>query len=262
MFHIDLSKEVQARSIPIMAAVNSGDIKKVKQLVRAGADINIHAPGAGKTPLHVSIEHNQENIAFMQIDKKADVNAVTKNLTTPLHVAAQTGNVAIIGKLLAAGAKIDAVSAVGCTALHEAAAKGNEDAVLVLIKRKANLNIKDSRYQLTAAQLAACYNHKKIADILETTQKLRENKEEKASASVSDIKQTGKTTTDDKKVADSNTCFSIKQLDMQPKLSTTASSSSFWSQSTQVSFLSSTSASSVAVISSTASCLTDSSSKI
>ncbi len=129
-------------------------------------DIKTPTTGGNKTPLHIAVEKNNEQMVEILIAAKAKVNAVTQNGITPLHVAAQKGNKMIIARLIQAGASINASSNVGCTPLHEAAAAGHKDATKLLLESKADPTIKDTRYHLTAANLAHEKGHQTIPDIL------------------------------------------------------------------------------------------------
>jgi Ankyrin repeats (3 copies) len=104
-------------------------------------------------------------VSFL-ITAGANVNAVTQRRITPLHVAAQKGNGKIIQLLVEAGANVNVCSGVGCTPLHEAAANGQKAAVLQLLALKADPDMKDSRYHLTAANLAHANGQDAIREIL------------------------------------------------------------------------------------------------
>jgi tetratricopeptide (TPR) repeat protein len=168
---INWSNELQARSIPIINAITSRNSSEVKRLIQKGADVNVRAPGGGKTPLHIAVNGNLEAIVTLLLEAKANVNAVTDRKFTPLHIAAQTGNVTLIQKLLDAGAVIDAPTDVGCTPLHEAAAKGHQEAVVTLVERGANIHFKEYKFQLTPSQLAARVNQYTVALYLENIEK-------------------------------------------------------------------------------------------
>ncbi len=162
-----IATEQQARSIPIFNGVANNQIEQVKQLIAANPDVvNTQAPGGNKTPLHIAVEKNYEKMVEILITAKAKVNVVTQNGITPLHVAAQIGNKKIIARLIQAGAPINASSNVGCTPLHEAAAAGHKDATRLLLESKADPTIKDTRFHLTAANLAHENGHQTIRDIL------------------------------------------------------------------------------------------------
>ncbi len=150
----------------IFSAIVQKDFNKLRWFIQNGSNVNAHATGGGKTPLHLAVQTHQEEMVDLLIEAKADVNATTKTQTAPLHVAAQNGNSVIINKLLDAEAKIDIVSDVGCTPLHEAAANGHQNAVITLVTRGANTELKDYRFDLTPYQLAGIYKKHNITAIL------------------------------------------------------------------------------------------------
>lgn len=158
--------EKQAREIPLVNAITENNFQKVNELIKSGVDVNIHIPGGGKTPLHLAIELGYEKIILALINAKADVNAVTKRGFTPLHIAAQRGNKNLIALLVSSGSNINVCNDGGTTPLHEAAANGHKDAVIKLLELKANPDIKDNRYNLTAANLAQKNGYESIRDIL------------------------------------------------------------------------------------------------
>jgi ankyrin repeat protein len=87
----------------LLAAARSGDVKKVKALVTAGAEVNA-ADEAG---------------------------------TTPLMAASAAGQTSVLAALADAGADLDLRDRLGRSALDLALAAGNEDAVRLLRRRGA-----------------------------------------------------------------------------------------------------------------------------
>lgn len=166
LFSAALEIEHQARAIPLLKETAQNNVTAVKKLIESGVDINLHAPGGGKTALHMAVERSLVPMVQMLLTKKADANAVTTRGFTPLHVAAQIGHAGLIRMLVKAGANINARCAGGCTPLHEAAAKGDLYAVTQLLRLKADYNAKDSRYFLTPAKLALINGHNDLADVL------------------------------------------------------------------------------------------------
>ena len=154
-------------SDPLINAILNCKPDVVRLLIRRqNADVNMRSPDIGKTPLHLAAQLGFKAIVLILIEEKADVNAVTVAGFTPLHVAAQNGHSEIIVELAKAGAKINIISKVGCTPLHESAAKGHKEATLKLLELKADPNIRDNRYYLTAANLAHENRHIVVRDIL------------------------------------------------------------------------------------------------
>lgn len=169
------SAERQGRAIPIIDAVVKNDLQKVKTLIGVNTNINVNVPGGGKTPLHIAIELGYADMACLLVASKADVNARTQKGITPLHVAAQNNQVFLMTLLMNEGSKINACSDVGCTPLHEAAAKGHQEAVCVLLEKAANPNIRETRYQLTASNLANENRHHQVRDQLISAMNYEQN---------------------------------------------------------------------------------------
>ena len=92
--------------VELCRAANKGDIKAVKALLAAGAN----------------------------------VNAKTKGGWTPLQMAAWEGHTKIVKMLIEAGAKVNAKGTEDWTALHYAVGGRHMEAVKVLIEAGANVN--------------------------------------------------------------------------------------------------------------------------
>ncbi len=151
---------------PLFSAIIHKTPDEVEQMIDSGSNVNMRTTDGGKTPLHVACHRGNLQMVILLLRKKADVTAMTDAGFTPLHVAAQNGYSKIIVELVAARAPINATTTVGCTPLHESAANGHEEATLKLLELKAESNLKDFRYNLTAANLAHEKGHTKIRDIL------------------------------------------------------------------------------------------------
>lgn len=164
-----ISDEHKYLGEPIVKAIKNKDLESVRKLIKEGLNINKQLPGAGKSPLHVAVEYNDVDIVAELIAENANVNSVTIRNFTPLHVAAQKNNTKIIEILVNAGANINCLTDVGTTPLHEAASMGRKAAVVKLIELNADPNIKDSRYNLTAANLAHENMYLDIVNILNTS---------------------------------------------------------------------------------------------
>lgn len=156
------SKEIH----PLFKAILNKTPKDVEQIIDAGADVNMRIPDGGKTLLHVATHRGDLAMVQMLLRKKADVSAITEAGFTALHVAAQNNNPKIIDILVAAGASVNTASKVGCTPLHESAAKGHKEATIKLLELKADPNLKDFRYNLSAANLAMQNGHLEVGKLL------------------------------------------------------------------------------------------------
>ena len=99
----------KAPDISIHKAVESGNIKAVKQHLDAGTDVNAKNEG-GLTPLHDAAYGGHKEVAELLIAKGADVNAKDKHGRTPLLHAATWGRKEILELLIASGADVNAKS--------------------------------------------------------------------------------------------------------------------------------------------------------
>jgi hypothetical protein len=94
----------------IHGAVNTGNIKLVKQLLDDGVDVNqkfVFADGPpGNTPLHLTSHSKQ--IAELLIKRGANVNAKDSTGKTPLHDVAYDGSLSVLKLLIENGADVNA----------------------------------------------------------------------------------------------------------------------------------------------------------
>ncbi len=93
--------------------VREQDISKMKQLINAGADINI-IDSDGDTPLIYAVQRESVDIVRLLIDAGADINATNRNGDTPLIYAIQfikytiqCKNNEVIRLLINAGAEVN-----------------------------------------------------------------------------------------------------------------------------------------------------------
>ena len=111
-------------------------MRNVKDLVKLGADVN-KVDRSGWTALFyaLSSEHNRHECVRTLLNSGADVNKVDRNGNTPLTIAAHYGDYEALMMLLKAGADVN----VGC-ALH-AAVSGNSRTMLESPCQSLNLLI-------------------------------------------------------------------------------------------------------------------------
>ena len=72
-------------------AARAGDVEKVKELLRAGADVDGEG-WFGETPLHLAAFEGHRELTALLIEKGADVSAKDEYASTPLHEAAWGGH--------------------------------------------------------------------------------------------------------------------------------------------------------------------------
>ena len=116
---------------------------KVLAALLASPDTKVDASNAaGETPLMMAALRGHQEWAERLLERGAAVN---KEGWSPLHYAATGPQVSIVGLLLDRGARIDAPSPNGTTPLMMAAQYGSEDSVLLLVKRGANLGLRNDK---------------------------------------------------------------------------------------------------------------------
>ena len=110
----------------LLKAAESGDIKRTKNLIKDGADVD--AKGRyGWTALYIAAKAGKTEVVEELVKAGADVNVKGKYGGTALHWA--TDNGFIVQLLLDSGANINVTDDDGWTALHEAAYNGYDDNV-------------------------------------------------------------------------------------------------------------------------------------
>ena len=97
-------------------ASSRGHAAVVKELIEAGADVNVRA----------TVKHKTSGSSFSDI--------------TPLHMAANKGHTPVVAELIRAGADVNIPSSDGTTPLMWAASNGHEACALALIQAGANVN--------------------------------------------------------------------------------------------------------------------------
>jgi hypothetical protein len=106
---------------PIQDAAGSGDLEKVKLLVKEHPDlVSSKDEQYGQTPLHIAVFNGHKDVAEFLLANKADVNAKAKNGSTPLHLAAAKGDKDMVELLLTNKADVNAVDNDGWSPMHSA----------------------------------------------------------------------------------------------------------------------------------------------
>ena len=135
---------------PLVLAAIQGNLDIVKELITAGANVNLATEG-GLTPLHCAVNKDFHEVAKYLIKKGANVNAVTAKGSTSLHWASYNKNYALCKLLIQAGAIVNAKAMNGFTPLHWAAYTDAGDLVTLLIANGADLTLTDNNNQTARA---------------------------------------------------------------------------------------------------------------
>jgi uncharacterized protein len=118
-------------STDLFAAVNSGEMEKVGQLLAAGADPSARGQ-IGITPLMAAALGGRTNIAKLLVDRGADVNAKSDKGMTALMIAAAEGHKGLAQLLLDKGADANIPNPSGLTPFQIATATHHEDVAALL----------------------------------------------------------------------------------------------------------------------------------
>jgi ankyrin repeat protein len=154
----------------IVQAAKTGDLERVRDLIRSNGALAGARLSNGETPLMAALYRGHRDIvdllaaelpeldifAASAIGRLPDlrraiaqpdaVARVSYDGWTPLHLAAFFGQLEAVERLLVAGADLQALStnSLRNTALHAATAGGHAKVALLLIDRGANVNVADA----------------------------------------------------------------------------------------------------------------------
>lgn len=145
---------------PLWIAVRFDNPASVEQLLGAGATPDFSGPRKDAPLLVVTFmgsEPVDAVIVKQLIEAGADVNVVNpKYGDTPLHYAVRAGNVEVVRLLLAAGANVDAQSSQGDTPLQSGVVHGHESITGVLLEAGADPEIRNAAGFRPIDQLNVC----------------------------------------------------------------------------------------------------------
>ena len=128
----------------LVTAVADGSPATVSHLLAARADPSAAGGADGRTPLHVAVLHERDEIMQQLLDAGAEVDATNSMGSSALHWAAERGLVTSVGLLIQAGARLELKSRFGgSTALHRAAGGGHAEVIRALAAARAPLAARD-----------------------------------------------------------------------------------------------------------------------
>ena len=127
-----------------------GHAAVVKELIEAGADVNVRATVFKHIPASV----------------KSNTSGNTVSDVTPLMIAAHDGHTPVVIELIKAGADVNVPRSDGVTPLHMAARKGHEACVALLIQAGADVNANSTKDCWTPLFAAIRSKHEKVVKLL------------------------------------------------------------------------------------------------
>jgi len=161
---------------PLMAAVMSGDVVAVKELIQKGADVNALSPiigsgNDGQTPLLVAcfLGHSEIVRALLIAGAKETINDYLM-AATPAHKACYAGRPEALKVLLELAPGIDLTAQGpynGYTALHDSCWHGHMENVKILLEHGVPLEQR-SHQGHTPAEFARFLGYEDIAQLIES----------------------------------------------------------------------------------------------
>ena len=102
---LDLNSSAGQGFAAIIGAASNGHLEIVRQLVTAGADVNVGRDEDGATAIVMAAQNGHAAVVQFLVDSGANANAVTEQQATALWLAAQNGHAAVVGPLVDGGAE-------------------------------------------------------------------------------------------------------------------------------------------------------------
>jgi ankyrin repeat protein len=124
----------------ILVAAQSGDLMKLKALLKDSPDLVLSRDKNGATPLHLAGGYGHKDLVELLLASKAEVNAKDNSGTTPLYFAALYGHADVAKLLIANKADVNARDSHGQTPLHGASLMGHRDVAELLLVHHADIN--------------------------------------------------------------------------------------------------------------------------
>ena len=157
--------QVANASGTIAGAAREDNLDQSRQLITAGADVNLPEPD-GTTPLLWAVYNSSPELVQLLLDAGADPNIPNSLDITPLLQASRYGNADMISALLASGARFADIQFTTETPLMAAARSGSVEAVKVLLDAGADANGTEALDQQTALMWAAAEGNLDVVSVL------------------------------------------------------------------------------------------------
>ena len=145
------ANEKDAGGKPVLDdVVEADDLATVKKLVAHGASVNVRGP-LGERPLLTALNLGDDAMAQYLLAHGADVNVQDKDGSSALLCAVANNLPGSFAALLARGARTDTRNKKGETALIVAAREGRVEMAGALLRKHADITIKDATTRTAAA---------------------------------------------------------------------------------------------------------------
>lgn len=155
-----------AQGEKLMEIIRSNDLPGLQALAEKDPAVLAFKDSRGRSLLHGAAAYGHLEMARWLIDRGADVNALTVEMTTPLMQASLAGQIEIARMLIAKGADIEARNSHGRTALILVGReRGDVETARLLLDAGADINAAD-RSQDTPLSLSAWRGFARLVDFL------------------------------------------------------------------------------------------------
>lgn len=153
-------------NLPLLRATKEGDLDEVDNLLEMGlVDVNF-ANQHGDTPLILACWYGHKYIAARLLDSGAQLDVTNCDGNCALNVAAYRGNSEAVEMLIRHRATVDVPDHMtGKTALVKAAYVGHTPTAIALLDAKANVNAADTQ-GYTSLAFATSFNHEYMLQVL------------------------------------------------------------------------------------------------
>ncbi len=156
---IMLTAPSYASSSDLVDAVMNDDFAAAQDLIRKNVQID-QRDAYGSTALQWAIYNENYEIADLLVGEAgAELDLANREGMTPLVLAAETGNAAIVSLLLKAGANLEKDIAGGVRPLMMAARTGNVKTINLLLDHGADIDAREALRGTTALMWAAAYRN-------------------------------------------------------------------------------------------------------
>ncbi len=170
----------------LLEGIVMGNIELVKEAIENGADVNTKK--GQDTALMMAARNDNEDVARLLLDAKADCNMTDDYSSTPLMIAVRRGKENLVKLFLRYGADPDIKSRYGDVALLLAAYGYGiivkmEDILKLLLDAGASLDIMDKQ-GLNVLDTANKKKDKSLIELLEAEYKKREEKRQQVNKEI------------------------------------------------------------------------------
>lgn len=124
---------------PLLIACQKELFPVVRQLIQAGADVNMRGTIEHLTPLFISLANESDEISLYLIMKGADCRARTRDGSTIAHASAQSGKINVLRFLSNKGISLNESNVKGTHPIHVAAQYGQNEVLELLLAEDISL---------------------------------------------------------------------------------------------------------------------------